>query len=124
MALKLSCDLDFTFDIGRKHVLYRFTAGNRAFMQDIGGKGDTDSSRRTQHSDGGSCVSNPLDTVSLLEIGCFFPAKVHEKLRTQVILLPVRTRYQRAVGPWSFAEALNHSTGPGESLRRLCPKKL
>src|SRR5229473_357201 len=23
---------------------------------------------------------------------------------------------------WSFAEALNHSAGPGESLRKLCPK--
>ena len=68
MALLLSCAFNFNFRIDRKHALYRFCEGNREFMQDIGGKEDT----RVEHKDlalaGDSYMSNPLDTVSPLEI--------------------------------------------------------
>jgi hypothetical protein len=43
------------------------------FMQDIGSKEDTELTRQHLALSQESCLSNPLDTVSLLEIGCLFP---------------------------------------------------
>jgi hypothetical protein len=82
-------------------------------MQDIGGKEDTDSSRRTQHSDGGSCVSNPLDTVSLLEIGCFFPREgSREAENPRQFLSPEEHPISALSAAWSLAEAWKNPTGP------------
>jgi hypothetical protein len=60
--------LQFQLSHWQKARLVPFCEGYREFMQDVGGKEDT----RVEHKDltlaGDSYMSNPLDTVSPLEI--------------------------------------------------------
>jgi len=89
-------------------------------MQDVGSKEDTELSSEDLTLSWRSCLFNPLDSVSLLEIGCF-SREVSKNRRTQVYSprLPsdilsnfpsLEEHPLRTVSvAWSVAEALNHS---------------
>ena len=62
---------DLHFKIGRKHALDRFVRERRVFMQDVGRKQDTKLNREALSLSSRELPIGTLDTVSLLDIGCF-----------------------------------------------------
>ena len=92
-------------------------------MQDVGNKEDTELSREDLTFGWRELSVESLGHCQSVGNWMFFPAR-REKRRTSLFSSLEEQPVGALSAAWSFAEALNHSAGPGESPRKLCPKKL
>jgi len=93
-------------------------------MQDVGSKEDTELIREDLTLSWRELRVESLGHCQPVGNWMFFPARVHEKLRTQVYSFLWKNTCQRAVGRLVARHRIGTFGETGESQRKLCPNNL
>src|SRR5216683_6219759 len=93
-------------------------------MQDVNSKENMRSKQRDSNFDWRESSVESLGHCQPVGNWMFFPAWCARNGEPSLFSSLEEQPVGALSAAWSFAEALNHSAGPGESPRKLCPKKL